>query len=152
MKSKVSSARKKEDKTNVTFQQLPGTFFSGGQAGSWFFHDFPASYFKRQHIESMNGATHQESEAILTGISLVFERPHQTPALLLRTPIMCLWVARNAEQILRRANVMTISWYITGSTGLYRICICKDILPLDWEVELEWERYHLLSCLITGLK
>ena len=33
-----------------------------------------------------------------------------------------------------------------------RIFIGKNILPLDGEVELEWEGYSVLSCLVTELK
>ena len=63
MKSKVSSARKKEDEANVTFQQLTSTFFSGGPGRKLILLQF--SCFLLQE------AVHQKHEFPVTRIKRV---------------------------------------------------------------------------------
>lgn len=76
--------QEKEDEANVTFQQLTGTFFSGGPGKEPILCYFPASDFKRQYNKSMNCLCHITSAWCHYDwhFCRIWQGPHQIPTLL----------------------------------------------------------------------
>lgn len=128
--------------------------FQEVQAGSWFFHGFPASKVKRQYHKSRNALHHRSSQCSHDDchFSSIRERPNQTPTLLSHTLILCLCQECGSEMKGNEEEQMHDNSYL-GHHRAHRTAdrsLVRTSCP--WIDRRSWDGRAILCYLVIGFR